>query len=192
MKCQLIVSHGEYHVCHQNDTYRVLRAIWVKMNLRNSKDPYWERKKPILFQGNGVTTVFLFQILHVYNLYNIFRMIGEDLICIYQTFKMKIKRDKQGFKRGHVSLQNNRKPFKRTAVWEYLRLVLDSIILSIKSNYEKRKKNHVDYIIMSNTTINNHQNQISLLFINRFSSYLFLNVSRIYDVVKANLIQCFN
>lgn len=98
MKCQLIVSHGEYHVCHQNDTYRVLRAIWVKMNLRNSKDPYWERKKPILFQGNGVTTVFLFQILHVYNLYNIFRMIGEDLICIYQTFKMKIKRDKQGLK----------------------------------------------------------------------------------------------
>lgn len=87
-----------------------------------------------------------------------------------------------------MSLQNNRKPFKRTAVWEYLRLVLDSIILSIKSNYEKRKKNHVDYIILSNTTINNHQNQISLLFINRFSSYLFLNVSRIYDVVKANLI----
>lgn len=43
--------------------------------------------------------------------------------------------------------QNNRISFKRTAVWEYIRLVLDYFKLSIPSNYENRKINHADYTI---------------------------------------------
>lgn len=51
-------------------------------------------------------------------------MIGEDLILMYQTFK-KEKMEKFGFEREHAMQQNNRISYKRTAIWEYLRLVVD-------------------------------------------------------------------